>query len=144
MRKSHSKKLQKRKLKAGYGNPPDRYKFKPGQSGNLSGRPKGSRSAGDILNSVLRQKVAVTENGKTRKLPALEVILRRLINDAMKGDKGAVKLGLALHDRYGQPMEKSIHLEEMLIEDKKILANFLKAPSKAKKIGRSKRSKSNG
>ena len=42
------------------------------------------------------QKIPVTENGKTRRIPVLEVMLRRLANDAMRSDPGAVKLLLAL------------------------------------------------
>ena len=34
-------------------------------------------------------KDAVTENGKTRRIPALEVMLRRLANDAMRSDPRA-------------------------------------------------------
>jgi hypothetical protein len=141
VKRSRSKTPQKGRAGLGYGNPPAEYTWKPGQSGNKSGRPPGSRSAGDILSAVLRQKVTVTENGKTRKIPALEVILRRIVNDAMKGDKGAAKLGLALYDRYGPSTETPVHLEEMLLEDKKILADFLKTPGKVKKARRPKRHK---
>lgn len=68
----------------GYGRPPRATQFAPGKSGNPRGRPKGSRTVGAILQDILRQKIAVTENGKTRRLAALEVMLRRLVNDAMR------------------------------------------------------------
>ncbi len=45
--------------------------------------------------------MAVTTNGKSRKLPMFEVILRNLTNEAARGDKSAVKLLLALIDRAG-------------------------------------------
>ena len=112
----------------GYGRPPKATQFKKGESGNPKGRPKGSRPVGAILQEVLGQKIAVTENGKTRRLPALEVMLRRLANDAMRNEPVALKLMLSLYDRYGESPEAGIRLDEVLAEDKAILANFLKEP----------------
>ena len=85
----------------GYGRPPKATQFAKGESGNPRGRPKGTRTVGAMLQEILRQKIAVTENGRTRRLPALEVILRRLANDAMRSEPRALKLLLALNDRYG-------------------------------------------
>ena len=84
----------------GYRRPPKATQFAAGKSGNPKGRPKGSRSVGAVLNDILQQKIAVTENGKTRRIPALEVMLRRPANDAMRGDPHARRLLLPLNDRY--------------------------------------------
>jgi hypothetical protein len=113
----------------GKGRPPRATRWKPGQSGNPKGRPKGSRPIGAVLQQILGQRIAVTENGKTRLLPALEVMLRRLANDAMRNEPAALKLMLSLFDRYGESAEAGIRLDEILAEDKAILANFLKQPS---------------
>jgi len=113
----------------GYGRPPKATQFKKGESGNPKGRPKGSRTVGAVLQDILQQRIAVTENGKTRRLPALEVMLRRLANDAMRNEPVALKLMLSLFDRYGESPEAGIRLDEVLAEDKAILANFLKEPS---------------
>jgi hypothetical protein len=110
----------------GYGRPPKATQFKKGQSGNPKGRPKGSRPVGAVLQEILGQRIAVTENGRTRRLPALEVMLRRLANDAMRSEPVALKLMLSLFDRYGESPEAGIRLDEVLAEDKAILANFLK------------------
>ncbi len=115
--------------KVGKGYPPLTTRWKPGQSGNPKGRPKGSRPIGAVLQEILGQRIAVTENGKTRRLPALEVMLRRLANDAMRIEPVALKLMLSLFDRYGESAEAGIRLDEILAEDKAILANFLKEPS---------------
>src|SRR5438132_83370 len=74
----------------GYGRPPKESQFKKGKSGNPVGRPKGVRSVGSVLQDVIRQKIAVTENGKTRHVTALEVMLRRLANEAMRKDPAAL------------------------------------------------------
>jgi hypothetical protein len=69
--------------------------------------------------------VAVTENGKTRRMSALEVMLRRLVNDAMRSDPRALKLLLSLVDRYGDSPEAAVHLGDVLDEDRAILAQYL-------------------
>jgi Family of unknown function (DUF5681) len=84
----------------GHRRPPKATQFAAGKSGNPKGRPKGSRSVGAVLKDILQQKIAVTENGKTRRIPALEVMLRRLANDAMRSDPNARRLLLSLIDRY--------------------------------------------
>ena len=89
----------------GYRRPPKATQFAAGKSGNPKGRPKGSRSVGAVLKDVLQQKIAVTENGKTRRIPALEVMLRRLVNDAMRGDPNAIRLLFSLIDRYSDSPE---------------------------------------
>lgn len=123
-----SRKRKQSEPGVGYGRPPKATQFKQGKSGNPKGRPKGSRTVGAVLQDILQQRIAVTENGRTRRLPALEVMLRRLANDAMRNEPAALKLMLSLHDRYGQSPEAGIRIDEVLAEDKAILANFLKKP----------------
>ena len=60
----------------GYRRPPKASQFMAGKSGNPKGRPKGSRSIGAVLQVIIRQKIAVTKNGKTRRIPVIEVMLR--------------------------------------------------------------------
>jgi len=112
----------------GYGRPPKSGQFKPGESGNTGGRPKGLRPLGSLLHEILRQKVPVTENGKTRRIPVQEVMFRRLAKDAMRADKGAIKLVLNLVDRYSDSPEATLQLREMLAEDRAILAQYLTEP----------------
>jgi len=109
----------------GYRRPPKATQFTAGKSGNPKGRPKGSRSVGAVLQDIIQQKVSVTESGKTRRIVALEVIIRRLANDAMRSDPRAIKLLLSLVDRYGESPETKIKLGEILAEDETILAEYL-------------------
>jgi hypothetical protein len=111
----------------GYRKPPAHGRFQPGHSGNPRGRPKGSRPVGAILQGVLQQKVAVTEHGRTRKLPVLEVMLRRLAADAMRSDARALKMLLSLADRYGGSGETAIDLGSLLAEDLAILQHYTEA-----------------
>jgi hypothetical protein len=109
----------------GYRRPPKETQFVAGKSGNPNGRPKGSRPLGAVLRDIIRQKIAVTENGKTRRIATLEVMLRRLVNDAIRSDVKAMKLLLSLVDRYAESPEAELRLDELLVEDQTILAKFL-------------------
>ena len=112
----------------GYGRPPRATQFAAGKSGNPKGRPKGSRTVGAILQDILSQKIAVTENGKTRRIPTLEVMFRRLVNDAVRRDPAALKLLLPLIDRYAASPETELRLGELLAEDQAILSQYLASP----------------
>jgi hypothetical protein len=109
----------------GYGRPPKATQFGPGNRANPNGRPRGSRGVGAVLQDIMRQKIAVTENGKTRRIPTLEVILRRLANDAMRNNAAAVKLLISLADRYASSPEAAHRLSNLLAEDRAILARYL-------------------
>ena len=119
----------------GYGRPPKETQFQPGKSGNPTGRRKGSRTVGAILTDIIEQKIPVTENGKTRRMPALEVMLRRLVNDAMRGERSAMKLLLSFVDRYADPTEAKVHLGELLAEDRRILAQYLPEQTRPIEVG---------
>jgi uncharacterized protein DUF5681 len=122
--KNSSSSKSSSKNEIGYRRPPKNTQFKKGKSGNPNGRPKGSRNVGAILSEVMKQKVSVTENGKTRRMPALEVMLRRLVNDAMRNDQAALKIVLPLIDRYAEPEEAEVSLDQLLDEDREILARY--------------------
>jgi hypothetical protein len=117
----------------GYGRPPKETQFRPGKSGNPNGRRKGSRSVGAVLNDVFRQMIEVTENGKTRRVAALEAMACRLRNDALRGDAKAIKLSIELLRRHSETNESSVQLDELLAEDQEILAQYLPELEPAKK-----------
>jgi hypothetical protein len=76
-----------------------RPQFAPGKSGNPRGRPEGPRAVAAILQSIIHQKIAVTENRRTRRILASEVVVRRLLDYAMRNDAMATKRLLPLIDR---------------------------------------------
>lgn len=67
----------------------------------------------------------MTENGKTRRISVIEVTFRRLAAAAMRSDPRAIKLLLSLVDRYAASPETALQLEEVLAEDRAILAQYL-------------------
>src|SRR5215510_13877710 len=87
---------EERAEKVGPGNPPRHTRFKPGQSGNPKGRPKGSKNLATELQQQLRKKVTITVEGKPKRMTVQEVIARRLANDSMKGTTKAMELLIRL------------------------------------------------
>jgi hypothetical protein len=64
------------KSQVGYCSPPEATRFQKGVSGNPRGRPKGSLNVATVLTRTLRQKVAITENGRRRTVTKLEAALK--------------------------------------------------------------------
>ena len=73
----------------GYGRPPKRGRFKPGQSGNPKGRPRGRKNIHTILEETLFRLVTITENGRKRKVPAIEALFLSLLRKSLDGDMRA-------------------------------------------------------
>ena len=80
----------------GYGKPPRHTQFKPGQSGNTKGRPKGARGLKTDLREELSERVSITENGKTRKISKQQLLIKSLVAQAAKGNVRAADKILSL------------------------------------------------
>ena len=75
----------------GYGCPPKSGRFKPGQSGNPKGRPKGSKNTATILQEELNSRVPIRENGKLRNIPKRRAAIKQQVNKAAAGNDRAFK-----------------------------------------------------
>jgi len=80
----------------GYSKPPRETRFKKGQSGNPSGRPKGTRNVAAVLARELRTKIVINESGKRKSVTKLEAATKQLVNKAIQGDLAALRLLNAL------------------------------------------------
>jgi hypothetical protein len=78
----------------GYKKPPRHTQFKPGQSGNRSGRPKQSVGFGEALIRQLRKKVTVTMGNQEMRIPMLEAIAIKHVSKAAGGDPKSTALVL--------------------------------------------------
>ena len=76
----------------GYGKPPIHGRFKPGLSGNPTGRKRPTKTPGALIEALLQEKIAVTEGGLTKKITKIEVIMRQVINKAANGDPRLIRL----------------------------------------------------
>lgn len=111
----------------GYGKPPKRTRFKPGQSGNPRGRPKGTLNMATVLARTLRAKVVVNENGRRKTITKLEAALQQLTNKAAGGDLKAVHLLAGLVRSAEERTVQAVNPTDTLGEaDEKVMLGILK------------------
>lgn len=79
-------KKTKRDYPVGYGKTPVHSRFQQGQSGNPSGRRKGSKNWRNTLSKELALPTRYVENGLQKKTTKLELIVKQATNKAVKGD----------------------------------------------------------
>jgi Family of unknown function (DUF5681) len=80
-KKSNAK---KRSYEVGYGKPPVKHQFKPGESGNKKGRPKITPTVSELAARELKRKRLVVIEGKEVKIETAEFLLRRAVIAAGK------------------------------------------------------------
>lgn len=80
----------------GYQKPPKHSQFRPGQSGNPRGRPKGSKNTSTLLQETLAETVTIREYGGKSEVTKLEAIFKQLVNSALKGDHRSMQKLLSL------------------------------------------------
>ena len=74
-----------------YRKPPKASQFKPGQSGNPKGRPKGVRNFETDLDEALRALVEVKTNGGVRRITMQKALLQTLAEKARDGELRAIQ-----------------------------------------------------
>jgi hypothetical protein len=113
--------------KTGYGRPPKERQFKPGQSGNPKGRPKGVKNTMTLLREILDRKVEVRIGSTVRKISVREAILTRFAESALKGDTKSAGFLLQRYDTVETAQEhadSSATLEEQEIIDAYLQAHL--------------------
>lgn len=107
----------------GYKRPPKHSRFKPGQSGNPRGRPKGSKSLPTLVRQALGRKVKLTDRGQTKQVTVLEALLRRLVEVGLvKGELRAIEKLLTLGEVYAEP--EASDERQLAPSDEAIIARF--------------------
>jgi Family of unknown function (DUF5681) len=87
---------KKRDYEVGYGKPPQRIQFKPGQSGNPRGRPRDAKNLSTLVHEALNEQVIVTENGHRGKISKRRAIVTQLVNRSAQADLKATQILLAI------------------------------------------------
>ena len=112
----------------GYGKPPRHSQFKPGQSGNPRGRPKGTRGVKTDLAAELSSVWTTSINGRAIKGTKQRLMFRTLTARAATGDVKAAAILLPLilqvlgiEDRGGErqrlsPQDQAL-LDQLLADD---------------------------
>lgn len=108
----------------GYGRPPKHGRFKKGRSGNPRGRPKSANSFKADLAAELQEKLALTENGKERRITKQRAFIKTLTAAAIKKDIRAVHALLACMRYFGVGLDEQ-STETVDTDDFEILENYL-------------------
>ncbi|MBN1281915.1 MAG: hypothetical protein JW985_03005 [Alphaproteobacteria bacterium] len=110
----------------GYMKPPKNSRFKMGESGNKSGRPRGSKNTYKLLGDLLNQKITMVQDGKPVKIDKKTAILLQAVNSASKGEIKSLQI-LLPHmlavDIKNENLENSN--EHLSTDDQEILKDFL-------------------
>ncbi len=99
--------------KVGYCCPPVHSRFKPGQSGNPSGRTKGSQNLKTLFNKVLDEEISLREGADVKKITKAEAIIRSVVVGALKGDARNVAILFRLAEQAGQFQDAASDITEI-------------------------------
>jgi hypothetical protein len=106
----------------GYGRPPRAHQFKPGQSGNPKGRPKGRKNEATMLDELLFQRIPVRQGGRELRMTVVEAMFRRLVEDALKGN---IKAAGFLFNRLSAISSEQPQQAELMDDDQAVLKAYL-------------------
>jgi hypothetical protein len=109
----------------GYKRPPVASQWKKGQSGNPSGRKRGSLNLRTDLIAELEEVIQINEGGSPRRITKQRALLKSLAARGIQGDARAANLILNLMLRILDPETAPTAPAEMAAEDKAILDAYL-------------------
>jgi hypothetical protein len=116
-------KNEKNEYEVGYKRPPVASRFKKGQSGNPSGKPKENApelDPGKILQSIDNEEMFVNIEGKGKRMLKAEVYFRQLFTKAIKGNLTEARLIAKMAAKYfGPEAEGPSETRFIVVPDKK-------------------------
>jgi Family of unknown function (DUF5681) len=80
----------------GYKRPPREHQFRPGQSGNPSGRPKGARNFKSELREELGELVTIRDGEREIQVSKQRALIKSLVAAAIEGNQRAAASVLAI------------------------------------------------
>jgi hypothetical protein len=111
------------RYRIGYGKPPKHTRFRPGTSGNPTGKRKGARSLSTAVKKALLVPVKLKDGGKARKVSTQEAVLMRLREKALKGDARSLDRIIELARLFNNDPH-AIPTSDSSAEDEEILAAY--------------------
>ncbi|RZM94511.1 hypothetical protein CWO91_39275 [Bradyrhizobium genosp. SA-3] len=108
----------------GYGKPPKERRFKPGQSGNPRGRPKKCLTLIDLFAHELKRKRTIVEDGQRLRIRADEIVVKRILDLALKGNLRALRMTMALIEQIREIESAKIVRDYDAMSMEEIKADF--------------------
>jgi hypothetical protein len=121
----------------GFKRPPKATRFKPGRSGNLKGRPKGSRNLKTDLNDLMKKRIVIREDGEARRISRQEAVLLSLFGKAARGDVRASTTLMNMVLKLNPETSEGARPSEISDSDQDIISDFLRRHSLADHGGNS-------
>jgi hypothetical protein len=109
----------------GRGKPPVDKQFKPGQSGNPAGRPKGSKNFETDFMEEMQVKIEIAESGVKQTVTKQRALIKRMINAALSGDAKHADMVAKLILSFTETDDARSN-EQMSEEDLALLEAFIK------------------
>ena len=113
----------------GYKRPPREHQFRPGQSGNPSGRPKGARNFRSELREELSEVVTVRDGDREIEVSKQRALIKSLVAAAIDGNQRAAASVLAMCVRMLADAEDDDAIED--VGDREIVEAFTKREKRA-------------
>jgi hypothetical protein len=111
----------------GYKKPPKDHQFRPGESGNPSGRPKGVRNFKSDLRDELAEMTSFCEGGHEVSISKQRALIKRLVASAIAGDARCIAALIPFCARaFGNDTDE----QQQAPEDQQILDAFAPRPIK--------------
>ena len=106
----------------GYGRPPKSTQFKPGQSGNPSGRPRGARNFRTELLEELAEPITVKDSGRDVTVSKQRACIKTIVAAAIGGNARACEALLGICAKFG--VDPETDNRELAPDDREILDAF--------------------
>jgi Family of unknown function (DUF5681) len=98
-----------------YGSPPIHTRFRPGQSGNLKGRPKrNSKQFPELINGIFESDVEYVEDGRKKSLSRKELAVKQHIQKGIRGNLANIAALLVMRD---EAKKSSLAKPKIIIEN---------------------------
>jgi hypothetical protein len=118
----------------GFKRPPKHSRFRPGQSGNPSGRPVGVRTLKSDLVDELRQETTVQEHGRKQSVSKQRAFIKTLVAGAINGDMRAINVLLSFCATSLGGQSDDMHGGPPDVDDVDIVKNFASRERRRRRI----------
>ncbi len=117
--------LYKANNRGGYGNPPIRGQFKPGNRGG-PGRRRGETNLENAFRNLFKGTTPIKRNGKIAHIPMAEAIAERIRKEITQGSTRGLELGMSLMREFGpKPDQEKLHTDDFTEDEFEIAARVL-------------------
>jgi hypothetical protein len=128
LKSSQDKYDQGRTYTVGYGKPPSTSRFKPGQSGNAKGRPKGRKNLKTLIRQAMTAMITVQEGSSGRHVTKLEGVVLRQLQNALKGNDRSAMAVIKMASEMGlleDTPDTTVTENDLSAADERILKELL-------------------